>query len=77
MECRRPADWQRNAVPASLNPERPSAALLRSVREQRAVTQIEGLDDIADPTPTQMARVKAGWPWSPTRAGPVDRTPVL
>ena len=42
----------------SLNPERPSAALLRSVREQRAVTQIEGLDDIADPNAVQMARVK-------------------
>ena len=42
----------------SLNPERPSTALLRSVREQRAVTQIEGLDDIADPNAVQMARVK-------------------
>ena len=42
----------------SLNPERPSSALLRSVREQRAVTQIEGLDDIADPNAMQMARVK-------------------
>ena len=42
----------------SLNPERPSTALLRSVREQRAVTQIEGLDDIADPNAMQMARVK-------------------
>ena len=32
--------------------------MLRSVREQRAVTQIEGLDDIADPNAVQMARVK-------------------
>jgi nitrogen fixation/metabolism regulation signal transduction histidine kinase len=45
--------------PASASiPERPSTALLRSVREQRAVTQIEGLDDIADPNAMQMARVK-------------------
>ncbi|MFT4243583.1 MAG: ATP-binding protein [Acidovorax sp.] len=42
----------------SLNPERPGAGLLRTVREQRAVTQIEGLDDIADPAATQNARVK-------------------
>ena len=35
----------------SLNPERPSAALLRSVREQRAVTQIEGWTILPTPTP--------------------------
>ena len=37
----------------SLNPERPAAALLRSVRDQRATAQIEGLDDIADPAAAQ------------------------
>jgi len=42
----------------NLNPERPGAGLLRTVREQRAVTQIEGLDDIADPAAAQNARVK-------------------
>ena len=42
----------------SLNPERPAAALLRSVRDQRATAQIEGLDDIADPAAAQNARVK-------------------
>jgi len=42
----------------TLNPERPAAALLRTVREQRAITQIEGLDDISDPAAAQNARVK-------------------
>jgi len=42
----------------TLNPERPVAALLRTVREQRAITQIEGLDDISDPAAAQNARVK-------------------
>ena len=42
----------------SLNPERPGAALLRTVRQQRATAQIEGLDDIADPAAAQNARVK-------------------
>ena len=41
-----------------LNPERPSAALLRSIREQRATVQIEGLDDISDPQATKNALVK-------------------
>jgi nitrogen fixation/metabolism regulation signal transduction histidine kinase len=42
----------------SLNPDRPTASLLRSAREQRAVTQIEGLDDVSDPIAAQNARVK-------------------
>ncbi|MCW5236961.1 sensor histidine kinase [Verminephrobacter eiseniae] len=42
----------------SLNPERPGVALLRSVRQQRATAQIEGLDDIADQAAVQNARVK-------------------
>ena len=42
----------------SLNPERPGVPLLRTVRQQRALTQIEGLDDIADPAAVQNARVK-------------------
>ncbi len=37
------ADWQRGVVPLQSQSERPSAALLRSAREQRAVTQIEGV----------------------------------
>lgn len=42
----------------SLNPERPGVPLLRTVRQQRALAQIEGLDDIADPVAVQNARVK-------------------
>ncbi len=42
----------------NLNPERPSSSLLRTVRDQRSVTQIEGLDDLTDPAALQMARVK-------------------
>ncbi|PIF28547.1 nitrogen fixation/metabolism regulation signal transduction histidine kinase [Acidovorax sp. 56] len=42
----------------NLNPERPSSSLLRTVRDQRSVSQIEGLDDLTDPAPLQMARVK-------------------
>lgn len=42
----------------SLNPERPAASLLRTVRQQRALAQIEGLDDISDPVAVQNARVK-------------------
>ena len=41
-----------------LNPERPGIALLRSVRQQRATVQIEGLDDISAPKAAQNARVK-------------------
>jgi len=40
----------------TLNPERPAAALLRTVREQRAITQIEGLDDISDLAGVQAAQ---------------------
>lgn len=42
----------------SLNPERPPQALLRTVRQQRAVAQIEGLDDLTDPQAVKTARVK-------------------
>src|SRR3989344_3499728 len=42
----------------SLNPDRPGVALLRTVRQQRATAQIEGLDDISDPAAAQNARVK-------------------
>ena len=42
----------------NLNPERPSNSLLRTVRDQRSVSQIEGLDDLTDPAALQMARVK-------------------
>jgi len=42
----------------NLNPERPAASLLRTVRQQRALAQIEGLDDISDPVAVQNARVK-------------------
>lgn len=45
-----------------LNPERPSAQQMRTVRQQRAVGQIEGLDDLADmaePQVLQNVRVKA------------------
>ncbi|MDD2545262.1 MAG: ATP-binding protein [Burkholderiaceae bacterium] len=42
----------------SLNPERPASALLRNARQQRAVAQIEGLEDITDLPATQGARVK-------------------
>lgn len=41
-----------------LNPERPSAQQLRSVRQQRVTFQIEGLDDIRDSVAVQSARVK-------------------
>lgn len=42
----------------SLNPERPPASLLRTVRQQRASAQIEGLDDVSNPLEAQNARVK-------------------
>ena len=42
----------------NLNPERPSSSLLRTARDQRSVSQIEGLDDLTDPAALQMARVK-------------------
>ena len=48
----------------ALNPERPTAALLRQVRAQRVVSQIEGLDDHPDvavgnsPQPDAKARVR-------------------
>ncbi len=41
-----------------LNPERPGMQQLRAARQQRAVFQIEGLDDITDPAAVQNARVK-------------------
>lgn len=41
-----------------LNPDRPSVSLLRSVRQQRATAQIEGLDDITIPGADQRAQVK-------------------
>jgi len=45
-----------------LNPERPTVQQMRAVRQQRAVGQIEGLDDLADiatPEVLQNVRVKA------------------
>ena len=42
----------------SLSPERPGTAQLRMVRQQRTLTQIEGLDDLTDTVATQHARVK-------------------
>ena len=50
-----------SAGPSSfqLHPERPSAQQLRLVREQRAMAQVEGLDDLPGPAATQDARVKA------------------
>ena len=42
----------------SLSPERPGTAQLRMVRQQRTLTQIEGLDDLTDTVATQRARVK-------------------
>jgi multi-sensor signal transduction histidine kinase (EC 2.7.13.3) len=42
----------------SLSPERPGTAQLRMVRQQRTLTQIEGLDDLTDTVATQNARVK-------------------
>ena len=41
-----------------LNPERPAVSLLRTVRQQRATAQIEGLDDLSDQQAAQNARVK-------------------
>lgn len=42
-----------------LNPERPSQQLLKNVRSQRAVSQIEGLDDVSGPGDLGRARVRA------------------
>ncbi|XAH23134.1 ATP-binding protein [Xylophilus sp. GW821-FHT01B05] len=42
-----------------LNPERPSTQLLRTVRSQRAVAQIEGLDDLSPNADISGARVRA------------------
>ncbi len=43
-----------------LNPDRPSAQTLRTVRSQRSVAQVEGLDDTAIPeNPGGKARIKA------------------
>ncbi len=47
-----------------LNPERPSAQQLRTVRQQRAMTQIEGLDDLTD-TPLRRMPASRCWRWSP------------
>lgn len=43
----------------SLNPERPSAQQFRMARQDRISFQIEGLDDITDPTAAENARVRA------------------
>lgn len=43
----------------SLNPERPSMQQLRLARQQNAVAQIEGLDDLMVPPAIQEVRVKA------------------
>lgn len=42
-----------------LNPERPSTQLLRNARSQRAVAQIEGLDDLSPNADVSRARVRA------------------
>jgi len=42
-----------------LNPERPSTQLLRTARSQRAVAQIEGLDDLSPNADVSRARVRA------------------
>jgi nitrogen fixation/metabolism regulation signal transduction histidine kinase len=42
-----------------LNPQRPSQQLLRNVRTQRMVSQVEGLDDISGPADLGRARVRA------------------
>ncbi len=61
----------------SLNPERPSAALLRSVREQRAVTRDRGAGRYCRPQRrADGPRESAGAGHQPG-AGPVDRTPVF
>ena len=41
-----------------LSPDRPSAAQLRNARQQRAIAQIEGLDEASDPELAQGVRVK-------------------
>lgn len=42
----------------SLNPERPTAQQLRTVRQDRVAFQIEGLDDLTDPGALENARVR-------------------
>lgn len=42
-----------------LNPPRPSQQLLRTVRTQRTVSQVEGLDDVSGPADLGRARVRA------------------
>jgi nitrogen fixation/metabolism regulation signal transduction histidine kinase len=44
---------------SSMMPERPSAAMLRQARNQRVVSQIEGLDDELAPGAAPRARVRA------------------
>lgn len=43
----------------SLNPERPSLQQFRNARQQRLTFQIEGLEDLSDPTGADRVRVKA------------------
>ncbi|MDD0811289.1 ATP-binding protein [Curvibacter sp. RS43] len=42
-----------------LNPERPSVQVIRNVRKQRALAQIEGLDDPGNPAALSNARIRA------------------
>ena len=59
--------WNASARPVAsagqsifdISPERPSLAMLRGVRPQRASTVIEGLDDIADAASQRRVKVKA------------------
>ena len=43
----------------ALNPERPSPQMQRQAQQQRIAWQIEGLDDAADPSAAEHARVRA------------------
>ena len=60
-----------------LRPERPGLSLLRSVRQQSSVVQIEGLDDSIDLAAPAAARVKVWVPVVPSGVGLLAETRYL
>ncbi len=60
-----------------LRPDRPGTALLRNVRQQNGVVQIEGLDEVAEPPAATAARVKVWVPVQPAGVGLLAETRYL
>lgn len=60
-----------------LRPDRPGTALLRNVRQQNGLVQIEGLDEVAEPPAAPAARVKVWVPVQPAGVGLLAETRYL